>query len=230
MWAFTEPRKVKALAFGLAVSVGGTAFATAKPVVAVVVNVKGEPWLDGKPLKKNAFVYLGSVIETRAGGCVAAALVTGAEVRLNERTEARLDGGGGREGTSVTLVSGQVWIRHLQGKAGLQVRAPQAVVAASGAEADVAVGSRTAVRVYEGSVDVTNDRGKQPVAANQRTEVGGTDQAPQAPTALLPKDFETWHTGCAGQDLQTAPAPGRAASPTLQIRRKPLKTAPSERK
>lgn len=215
---FTRQRRAAAL--GLLAFAGAAAAAPVRPVVAVVVEAEGEPLLNGKPLKKNAFVYEGGTIETRAGGCVAAAMVQGAEVRLNENSELRMDGGGGARGGIVFLRAGQAWARVMFGKSGLEIAGPQAVVALRAAEADVAVGSRTFVKIYEGSADVSNDRGLRSVAAMQRTWVEGAAQPPAEPTSLLPQERGTWQDRCAGKERGAGPGPG------LHIRRKPAAPTP----
>lgn len=198
--------------------------ASSGPVIGVVVEVHGEPLLDGKPFKKNAFVYAGSALETRAGGCAAVALVSGAEVRLDENSDGRLDGAGGRRAASVSLYAGRIWARVLPGKTGLEIHGPHAMVALGGAQADVAVGSRTVVKVYEGSADVANEGGKATVAARQRTQVDAPGEAPRVPTSLLPQDSETWQDACAGSDGGKNTAPRRSGGPSLRIRPKPVTT------
>lgn len=219
---------MRALSFGLIVLAGGAAAAPARPVAGVAIKVKGEALLDGKPLKESAFVYAGSVIETRAGACAALAMVSGAEVRFNERSEGRLEGGSGRQAASVALQAGQLWAHVLHGKSGLQVQGPHAAVTVRAAQADVAVGSRTVVKVYEGSAEVSNDAGRQSVAAMQQTQVGGPHEAPHTPTPLLPKAVESWQSGCAAIDRTAPPPPGTSRSSTLRLHRKPARTAPTK--
>lgn len=194
--------------------------ASSGPVAGVVVKVKGEALLDGKPVKKDAFVYAGSALETRAGGCVAVALVAGAEVRFNENSEGRMEGGAGRDEGSVSLSKGQIWARVIHGKTGLQIRGPHAVVSVGAAQADVAAGSRTIVKVYEGAAEVSNEIGKQLVAAMSFVQVDGAGVAPGIPTDLLARDYETWQNGCAGVDRGPNSAPARSGVPSLRIRRK----------
>lgn len=168
---------MRAFVIAILVSAAGAASAPVRPVAAVVLKVKGKARMDGKLLKENAFLYSGSVVETGAGGCVAAALVTGAEVRFNENSEGRV------EGSTVSLRTGQIWARVIHGKTGIKIQGPAAEVAVRGATADVAVGSRTVVKVYEGSVEISEEGGKRSLSA-----------------ADFPaKDRGTWQTRCAGR-------------------------------
>lgn len=193
-------------AAALAAVVGRPAWAGGV-VAGVVISVKGSPVVIGadkkeRKLKVNAFVYEGDTVKTDAGELVAIAFVGGAELRINESSEFVMESGGGRQVTSVKTRLGQAWTRLLHGRSGMQVRSPMAVAAVRGTEADVDVQDRMTVKVYEGIVDVLNDKGRQSLGAGQMTEVGGIGQAPGAPRKMGQGDYGSWQEGLQAKDLE----------------------------
>ncbi|MFA5139383.1 MAG: FecR family protein [Elusimicrobiota bacterium] len=192
-------------AAALAAVVGRPAWAGGT-VAGVVISLKGSPMVIGtdkkeKKLKVNGFVYEGDTVKTDVGELVGIAFVGGAELRINEGSEFVMESGGGRQVTSVKTRVGQAWTRLLHGRAGMQVRSPMAVAAVRGTEADVDVQDRMTVKVYEGLVDVLNDKGKQSLGAGQMAEVGGVGQAPGAPRRMSQGDYGNWQEGLQAKDL-----------------------------
>jgi len=178
-----------------------------KPVVGVVVAVNGKP--QHKPydksswqnLKMNAFVYEGDVVRTAKGEQAAIALVGGAEFRINEASEYAMEASPtGMEPARLFAKVGQAWTRLLHGKAKVSIRSSMAVCSVRGTEADVDVGERMTVKVYDGLVDVANPQGSQSLTAGQLTQVapGG---APEAPRTMNPGDYGTWQNGLTPANL-----------------------------
>lgn len=198
-----------ALASGL--GAGLSAAPAAKVVAGVIIDVKGVPMLkaaaDGKKakLKLQQYVYNKDVIKTEKGERVAIAFVGGAEMRINENSEFAIESGGGSKPTSVYTKAGDAWTRLLHGSkgAGFNVRSPLAVAAVRGTEADIDVGARMTVKVYEGLVDIQNAQGLQSLRAGQMSQVGA-GQAPAPPRAMSPGDFATWQGELKPQGVDAA--------------------------
>jgi hypothetical protein len=186
------------LALGLASAGPAPAGAAAAPVAGVVISLEGHPQVvraSGKiyPLKLNDILNEGESVKTGPKTRVGIAFVGGAELRINENSTFKLVSGGGDKPTSVFTELGNAWTRLMKGNARIEVRTPSAVCAVRGTEADVKSGAGPmTVKVYEGHVDVSNDKGKTELAAGQLTQVAGADAAPMAARAMTPKDYETW--------------------------------------
>lgn len=191
-----------ALALAWAAAAGPAAAAEAV-VAGVIIAAKGKPLLRkaGKKefvdLKLNAFVNEGDTIKTGADDRVAVAFIGGAEVRLAGSSSFLVESGGGQKPTSLSTDWGQAWTRLLHGKAGLNVRTPNATCAVRGTEADVESRDRLTVKVYEGHVDVFNAKGRQALKAGQMTWVSSPQAAPLAPQKLDKQDRGDWQNGAA---------------------------------
>ncbi len=194
------------MAFGRLAAVCALALAAAQPAWAqrpaagVVVAIVGKPRVQSadkagmKALKLNQFVYEGDTIETRNGERVSLALIGGAEFRINENSSFEVESGGGSKPASLKTKLGQAWTRLLHGHAGLLMRGPIAVASVRGTEADVDIGKRMTVKVYEGLVDVYNDQGRSSLKAGEMTQVGGAGQAPEAPRPMGANDYGNWQS------------------------------------
>lgn len=180
------------------------------PVAATVTDMKGHPQVkqEGqsfRPLKRQDSVYEGDVIKTGPGDLASLAFLGGVELRINANSQFTVQaGGGGQRPPSVFTQFGQAWTRLLHGKSGMQVRTPVAVCSVRGTEADVEMSDRMMVKVYEGLVDVANDKGTQSLRAGQLTSVAGADSAPQAPKAMDAKDYGTWQNSLKPEDNDKA--------------------------
>ncbi len=179
-------------------------------VAGVVVSQEGHPTLkaagrsDYKRMKVNDMVHEGDTIKTGHGERVGVAFVGGAELRVNEDSVFVVKSGGNAEKpTSVFTTLGDAWTRLISGHAGpgIEVRSPVAVAAVRGTEADIDVGDRMAVKVYEGHVDVMNDKGKTTLKAGQQSTVGGAGQAPAPASKMSPQDYRNWQDGVKPKDL-----------------------------
>jgi hypothetical protein len=193
---------------GLLILATATAFAAA-PVAGVVISFEGKPEVqragekDFRPLKFNEMLHEGDRVKTGHGVRVGIAFVGGAELRINEDSIFKMESGGGSKPTSVFTEFGNAWTRLLHGRSGMQVRTPNAVAAVRGTEADVNLGSGPlTVKVYEGFVDVMNDKGTTALRAGQQTQVAGGGQAPQAAQAMSAQDYGTWQNALKAADLK----------------------------
>jgi len=180
----------------------------ASPVAGVVISIEGKPEVqragekEYKPLKFNDMVREGDSIKTGRGVRVAVAFVGGAELRINEDSIFKMESGGGSKPTSVFTEAGNAWTRLLHGKSGMRVRTPNAVAAVRGTEADVNLGGGPlTVKVYEGFVDVMNDKGTTALKAGQQTSVAGASQAPGAARDMAAQDYGTWQNGLKAANL-----------------------------
>lgn len=181
---------------------------SSRVVAGVLIAMTGRPLLQvpgsesWDKLKLNQFIYEGDTLRTSSGEKAAVALVGGAEVRINERSVFVMESGGGRKAASLSTKAGQAWTRLLHGRSTVQVRSALAVCSVRGTEADVDVGDRMTVKVYEGLVDVFNDQGRQSLTAGQMTQVAGPGAAPQAPKTLAPGDVGDWQNGLKAVDVE----------------------------
>ncbi|OGR86130.1 MAG: hypothetical protein A3J74_07515 [Elusimicrobia bacterium RIFCSPHIGHO2_02_FULL_57_9] len=181
------------------------------PVAATVTDIKGRPQVKGqgqsfRSLRRQDSVYEGDVIKTGSGELAALAFLGGVELRINANSNFTVQSGGrGQEPPSVFTTLGQAWTRLLHGKGGgMQVRTPVAVCSVRGTEADVEMGERMMVKVYEGLVDVANDKGAQSLRAGQLTQVASADSAPQAPKSMDQGDYGTWQNSLKPEDTAKA--------------------------
>ena len=191
----------------LLVLASGAAHAAA-PVAGVVISVEGNPEFQRAGEKKfsrlkfNEMLREGDTVKTGHGMRVAVAFVGGAELRINEDSTFVLESGGGSRPTSVFTKFGTAWTRLLHGKSDMRLRTPTAVAAVRGTEADMSMGDGPmTVKVYEGFVDVMNDKGTTALRAGQLTQVSGAGQAPEAAKDMAPQDYGTWQNGLKAADL-----------------------------
>lgn len=181
------------------------------PVAGVVISMEGKPELKRvggqsfRPLKFNDMLNEGDTVKTGAGMRVGIAFVGGAELRINENSSFKMESGGGAKPTSVFTEFGNAWTRLLHGRAGMRVGTPTAVCAVRGTEADVnqEAGPMT-VKVYEGFVDVMNDKGTTSLGAGQLAQVAAAGQAPGAAKAMSPSDYGTWQNSLKAKDLNNS--------------------------
>jgi hypothetical protein len=180
------------------------------PVAGVVVSLEGHPQLKAvgsdsyKRTKINDMVHEGDTLKTGHGERVGVAFVGGAELRVNEDSVFTVQSGGSADKpTSVFTSLGDAWTRLISGHAGpgIQVRSPVAVAAVRGTEADIDVSDRMAVKVYEGHVDVMNDKGKTTLTKGQQSSVSGAGQAPAPASKMSPTDYRSWQDGVKPKDL-----------------------------
>jgi len=201
--------RISILSFAVGVLLLAAAGArAASPVAGVVISIEGKPEIQRagekgfKPLKFNDMVREGDSVKTGRGSRVAVAFVGGAELRINEDSNFKMESGGGSKPTSVFTEFGNAWTRLLLGKSGMRVRTPNAVAAVRGTEADVNYGNGPmTVKVYEGFVDVMNDKGTTALRAGQQTAVAGAGQAPQAARDMAAQDYGTWQNGLKAANL-----------------------------
>lgn len=183
------------------------------PVAGVVVSLEGRPQMKTagkdayKRVKVNDMVHEGDTLKTGKGERVGVAFVGGAELRVNEESVFTVQSGGNAtKPTSVFTSFGDAWTRLLTGHGGpgIQVKSPVAVAAVRGTEADIDVSDRMAVKVYEGLVDVMNDKGKTSLRAGQQSSVSGAGQAPSAAMKMSPQDYRNWQDSIKPKDLDKA--------------------------
>ena len=193
------PRRIVAAIAALLLSAAAASIARATPTAGVVVSVEGKPQVlrvGGKaagPLALNDILNEGDTVKTGPAVRVGIAFVGGAELRINENSSFKMLNGGGDKPTSVFTSLGNAWTRLLSGNARIEVRTPAAVCAVRGTEADVNYGGGPmTVKVYEGHVDVINDKGTTALHVGQMTQVAGSDAAPLAPKTMTPQDYATW--------------------------------------
>lgn len=194
---------------GLLIFAAASALAAASPVAGVVISYEGKPEVqrdgekDYRALKFNDMLHEGDRVKTGHGVRVGIAFVGGAELRINEDSVFKMESGGGSKPTSVFTEVGNAWTRLLHGRSGMRVRTPNAVAAVRGTEADVNCGNGPmTVKVYEGFVDVMNDKGTTALKAGQQTSVAGGGQAPQAAQTMSPQDYGTWQNALKAADLK----------------------------
>jgi len=187
-----------ALALALSWAAAGPVYAERAAVAGVVIVVQGKPQVkkagkaDSGPLKLNSFIYEGDLITTGEGDRATVAFVGGAEVRLAGGSTFVVESGGGQEPTRLRTQWGQLWTRLLHGKAGINIHTPNATAAVRGTEADIEATRQLTVKVYEGLVDVFNDKGRQSLTAGQMTQVADAQSAPQAPRQMGAADKGNW--------------------------------------
>lgn len=202
-----ESKRTWVLAAVVALLALGAAPARAAAVAGVVVSLEGRPQVQSagkaayRRLKLNDLVYEGDSLKTGPGEKLGVAFTAGAEMRINENSVFVVQSGGGAKPASVMTTLGDAWARLISGHAGFTVRSPIAVAAVRGTEADIDVGSRMDVKVYEGLVDVMNDKGKTSLKAGQQSSVAGAGVAPTVAKAMAPADYRTWQNGLKPADL-----------------------------
>lgn len=203
------PKVSRALAGALtSVAVAATLAVTAAaaPIAGVVVSLEGRPESKAggqsyKRMKLNQMVYEGDFVKTDKGERVGIAFVGGAELRINENSVFEIQSGGGAKPVSVKTRLGDVWTRMIGKHSGILIRTPAAVAAVRGTEADVNVNDRVDVKVYEGHVDLTNEKGSTSLRAGQQASVAGAGEAPTAAKAMAKSDYGTWQDGLQPADL-----------------------------
>jgi hypothetical protein len=203
-------KKISLLAlWTLLLSLGSAPARAAQEVVAgVVILVKGAPSVKRratattKTLKLNQFVNEGDELITKEGDFASIAFIGGAEVRISENSNFKVETGGGQKPTQLYTTIGKAWTRLLHGHSGINIRTPTAVAAVRGTEADVESGERTTVKVYEGLVDVYNDHGKQSLVAGQMTRVASAAAAPEPPKTMSAADKQNWQDALKGQGVE----------------------------
>ncbi len=179
-----------------------------EPVAGVIIDVKGKPQIKHKGKKKwkrvklSNFVKQGDSIKTGPGELVAVAFVAGTEVRINENSEFIMESGGGAEEASIFSKLGQAFTRRLHQGAGLNISSPLAVAAVRGTEADVSIGDRMSVKVYEGHVDLMNPHGKTSLRAGSMAAVTGMGVAPGAARQMTPSDIGAWQKDLSPKKLK----------------------------
>lgn len=201
-------RNVRSFLFAVAILAAAPFARAAAPVAGVVISIEGKPEFQRagektfKPLKFNEMLREGDTVKTGGGMRVAVAFVGGAELRINEDSTFVLESGGGSKPTSVFTKFGNAWTRLLHGKSDMRVRTPTAVAAVRGTEADVNYGDGPmTVKVYEGFVDVMNEKGTTALKAGQQTSVAGAGSAPEAAKDMTAQDYGTWQNGLKAANL-----------------------------
>ncbi|MDX6771022.1 MAG: FecR family protein [Elusimicrobiota bacterium] len=179
---------------------------SAAPVAGVVVSLEGRPQSKTgsgsyKRMKLNQIVHEGDLVKTDKGERVGIAFVGGAELRINERSEFEIQSGGGAKPVTVKTRLGDVWTRLIGKHSGIHIRTPAAVAAVRGTECDVNVNERVDVKVYDGHVDLTNEKGTTALRAGQQASVAGAGEAPSAAQAMAKSDYGTWQNGLQPVDL-----------------------------
>lgn len=197
------------LALGLAS--GSWAETASAPVAGTVMVTEGKPQVlrQGEKsyarIKKGDYVYDGDSLKTGAKDQVALLFVGGAETRINNNSEFRIDSAAdASKPTSLFSKLGQAWTNLVHGAAPVQpieIHTPIAVCAVRGTQADVNVGDNMTVKVYEGHVDLSNDQGSQRMVAGQISQVsfGG---APSAVRKMAAGEYGTWQNGVAPKNVQ----------------------------
>jgi ferric-dicitrate binding protein FerR (iron transport regulator) len=198
--AFTRALMAVTVAAALATT------AAAAPIAGVVVSLEGRPESKGsgqsyKRMKLNQMVYEGDFVKTGKGERVGIAFVGGAELRINENSVFEIQSGGGAKPVSVKTRLGDVWTRLIGKHSGVLIRTPAAVAAVRGTEADVNVNERVDVKVYDGHVDLTNEKGSTSLRAGQQASVAGAGEAPSAARAMAKSDYGSWQNGLQPSDL-----------------------------
>lgn len=206
-------KQVMAFAFLALLALGAAmpgAWAKA-PVAGTVTVVEGKPQVlrQGSAsyagIKKGDYVYDGDSVKTGADDKIALLFVGGAETRINNNSEFRIDSAAdASKPTSLFSKLGQAWTELVHGANRVQpieIHTPIAVCAVRGTQADVNVGQNMTVKVYEGHVDVSNDKGKQSMVAGQISQVA-EGSAPSAARAMLPSERGSWQNAVAPKDIQ----------------------------
>lgn len=198
---------VRAAALAAAMAFAAAAAWAAQTVAGVVISVEGSPKIKIAgaerfvKAKLNMLVREGDTLKTEKGEKMGIAFTGGAEMRLNENSQFVVETGGGAKPASVMTTFGDAWARLISGHSGFNVRSPVAVAAVRGTEADINVSDHMDVKVYEGFVDVMNDKGKTQLKAGQQSSVAGAGAAPAPAKAMTPADYGTWQNGLKPKDL-----------------------------
>ena len=172
-------------------------------VAGMILSIEGAPQIKSgtggyKAAKLRQNVYEGDSVRTGRSERVSIVFMGGAEMRINQNSVFEIRGGGGAAGArgmsaaSVFTRLGDAWTRMVNPGAHMEVHSPTAVAAVRGTEGDINVEAQTMmVKVYEGLIDVTNDKGKQTLKAGQMT-TASAGQAPEAPRPMTTTDYGTW--------------------------------------
>jgi hypothetical protein len=195
-----------ALAF-FALGVNTSAAWAKTPIAGVVTAVTGKPRVQSegegafKAIKRGGNVYEGDVIKTGKDDLIALIFVGGAELRINSGSTFQVDSGGGAKPTSIFSELGQAWTNLVHGGAEIEIHTPTAVCAVRGTQADVDINGDMTVKVYEGHVDLFNQKGKQSMTAGQLSQVS-PGKGPQPPQAMTPAQYGTWQNTLKPQNVQ----------------------------
>jgi ferric-dicitrate binding protein FerR (iron transport regulator) len=162
-------------------------------------------------------MYTGDSLETGPLSQASVALRFGSEVRVNENSILQIVPGR-KESDCLRLEMGQVWTRLLHRNAALEVRTPAAICAIRGTEADIEQGAMLTVKVYEGHVDVRNDKGRQSLTAGQLTIVPGAGAAPAAVRPMSDSDKARWQENVKSGNVRAYLRRLEAAGKNLRIR------------
>lgn len=206
MMSLNVGRALTRALLAVAVAAFCAAASYAAPVAGVVVSLEGRPESKAgsasyKRMKLNQIVHEGDVVKTDKGERVGIAFVGGAELRINENSVFEIQSGGGAKPVSVKTRLGDVWTRLIGKHSGILIRTPAAVAAVRGTECDVNVNERVDVKVYDGHVDLTNEKGSTSLRAGQQASVAGAGEAPSAAQAMAKNDYGTWQNGLQPTDL-----------------------------
>lgn len=199
--------RLRALALAAALlGTGPTAFAAKTPIAGVITAVTGKPRLQPNgesgffPVKRGQNVYEGDVVKTGKNDLLSVIFVGGAEVRINNNSRFQFDSGGGAKPTSIFSELGQAWTQLVHGGAQIDIHSPTAVCSVRGTQADVSIGDGMTVKVYEGHVELYNQKGSQSLTAGQTASVSA-GAAPQAPQALPSSQYGTWQNTLKPQNV-----------------------------
>lgn len=182
-------------------------FAAKTPIAGVITAVTGKPRLQANgesgffPVKRGQNVYEGDVVKTGKNDLLSVIFVGGAEVRINANSRFQFDSGGGVKPTSIFSELGQAWTQLVHGGAQIDIHSPTAVCSVRGTQADVSIGDGMTVKVYEGHVELFNQKGSQTLTAGQTASVA-SGGAPQAPQALPAGAQGTWQNTLKPQNVE----------------------------
>jgi ferric-dicitrate binding protein FerR (iron transport regulator) len=151
---------------------------TSLPIVAIEGALEAKGATGWRPVREAVAWASGTPIRAPRGNA-RFALADGTRISLREKTEVSL---ASAAPPVVSLASGEVYceVPRTPGRR-FAVRTAEAEARVTGTELAVARAGKTTVSVIEGSVEVSNARGKVTLAAGQTSEVGGgTPSTPRA--------------------------------------------------
>lgn len=177
-------------------------FAAKKETAAVLSRIRGTAHIKRAASKKwftakaGAFLYANDTIRTRPRSRAIVSFSNGVETKLYSNTVFRIEdkkASKKAEGNKIKLMLGRLWTKVLRKKTKFEIKTPIATIAVRGTEYETGVekSGKTNVKVFSGTVEVSNKYGSKKVNKNSKTTVD-PGSPPADPVPLGDDDQSTW--------------------------------------
>lgn len=175
----------------------------AKGVSAIIALVKGKVLLQTKGSKSwlaarnGQFMRKGDALKTGPASKAGVVFANGIESRLNSNTAFRIEeeniSAKGKGWDTIRMRIGKIWIKTLKQGVRFNIKTPIAVCAIRGTEYETGVekNGRTEVKVFSGTVEISNEFGSVEVDKDSKSSVD-PGAAPAQPTPLGKSDKPVW--------------------------------------